>query len=258
MRDQPARHQQGRSRRGDQRSRADHEPAAAVQPRVHVLAERYDAESGKRGSSSAGGDGRSLHFDVALLLATTQRVPRNLPIIAAKGGPGGEPGAGRHPMLRKTSWCAISITNTGWGTGLDIRPNPGIGHPCCANYFPATRADRAAQHPTCLPGPAIGPVAYPGAPPYGAPLYGPGGVPLWPGLAPAGPGPGPAHPTQRRPNATSWTGVLSLIADEPQKQGFSLADLRGNIWRLGIFLAVCLFGTFELLTLWAVSFRKGK
>jgi phospholipid/cholesterol/gamma-HCH transport system substrate-binding protein len=39
-------------------------------------------------------------------------------------------------------------------------------------------------------------VRYPGAPAYGAPLYGPGGVPLWPGVPPAGPGPGPAQPNE--------------------------------------------------------------
>lgn len=50
------------------------------------------------------------------------------------------------------------VTNTGWGTGLDIRPNPGIGHPCWANYFPVTRA--VPEPPSirqCIPGPAIGP-----------------------------------------------------------------------------------------------------
>ena len=54
------------------------------------------------------------------------------------------------------------------------------------NWFPVTRAvPEAPSIRQCIPGPAIGPVPYPGAPPYGAPLYGPGGVPLWPGVPPA-------------------------------------------------------------------------
>ena len=43
------------------------------------------------------------------------------------------------------------ITNTGWGTGLDIRPNPGIAFPGYADYLPGhPRGTRTAQHP--LPG----------------------------------------------------------------------------------------------------------
>ena len=147
------------------------------------------------GYAAWGGDGRTLQLDVALLLGNDPYAyPNNLPIVAAKGGPGGAPGCGSLPDAPKNFPVRQLITNTGWGTGLDIRPNPGIGHPCWANYFPVTRA--VPEPPSirqCLPGPAIGPVPYPGAPPYGAPLYGPGGVPLWPGVPPAAPGPGPAQ-----------------------------------------------------------------
>ncbi len=131
-----------------------------------------------------GGDGKSFVVDVALLPGNDPYAfPDNLPITAAKGGPGGQPGCGSLPDATKNFPVRQLITNTGWGTGLDIRPNPGIGHPCWANYFPVTRG--IPQEPSirqCLPGPAIGPVPYPGAPPYGAKLYGPGGQPLWPGL----------------------------------------------------------------------------
>ena len=134
-----------------------------------------------------GGDGRSFVVDVALLPGNDPySFPDNLPIIAAKGGPGGKPGCGSLPDATKNFPVRQLITNTGWGTGLDLRPNPGIGHPCWANYFPVTRG--IPQEPSirqCLPGPAIGPVPYPGAPPYGAKLYGPGGQPLWPGVPPA-------------------------------------------------------------------------
>lgn len=143
------------------------------------------------GYAAWGGDGRTLQLDVALLLGNDPYAyPNNLPIVAAKGGPGGAPGCGSLPDATKNFPVRQLITNTGWGTGLDIRPNPGIGHPCWANYFPVTRA--VPEPPSirqCLPGPAIGPVPYPGAPPYGAPLYGPGGVPLWPGVPPAPPPP---------------------------------------------------------------------
>ena len=145
-----------------------------------------------------GADGRSIHLDVALLGGNDPyQYPDNLPIVAAKGGPGGKPGCGSLPDPTKNFPVRELVTNTGWGTGVDIRPNWGIGHPCWVDFFPVTRA--VPEPPSirqCIPGPAVGPVPYPGAPAYGAPLYGPGGVPLWPGVPPAGPGPGPAQPGQ--------------------------------------------------------------
>jgi phospholipid/cholesterol/gamma-HCH transport system substrate-binding protein len=145
-----------------------------------------------------GADGRTINLDVGLLLGNDPYAyPDNLPIVAAKGGPGGKPGCGSLPDATKNFPVRQLVTNTGWGTGLDIRPNPGIGHPCWNDYLPVTRAvPKPPSIRQCLPGPAIGPVPYPGAPPYGAALYGPGGVPLWPGLPPAPPGPGPAQPDQ--------------------------------------------------------------
>lgn len=136
-----------------------------------------------------GGDGRTFVVDVTLLPGNDPYVfPDNLPVIAAKGGPGGKPGCGSLPDATKNFPVRQLITNTGWGTGLDIRPNPGIGRPCWADYFPVTRA--VPEQPSirqCIPGPAVGPVPFPGAPPYGAALYGPGGQPLWPGMPPAQP-----------------------------------------------------------------------
>ncbi|MGW0161693.1 MCE family protein [Mycobacterium sp. NPDC003323] len=141
----------------------------------------------ENGKGLWGGDGRTFVVDVALLPGNDPyRYPDHLPIVGAKGGPGGKPGCGSLPDATKNFPVRQLITNTGWGTGLDIRPNPGIGSPCYANYFPATRAvPEAPSIRQCLPGPAPGPQPYPGAPPYGAPLYGPGGVPLWPGVPPA-------------------------------------------------------------------------
>lgn len=141
------------------------------------------------GKGVFGGDGRTFVVDVALLPGNDPySFPENLPVVAAKGGPGGRPGCGSLPDATKNFPVRQLITNTGWGTGLDIRPNPGIGRPCYADYLPVTRA--VPEPPSirqCLPGPAPGPQPYPGAPPYGAALYGPGGVPLWPGIPPAAP-----------------------------------------------------------------------
>ncbi len=136
-----------------------------------------------------GGNGRSLITDTTILFSNDKyNYPDNLPIVAAKGGPGGKPGCGSLPDVAKMFPVRQLVTNTGWGTGLDIRPNPGIAaETCYANFLPVTKA--VPQPPNirdCLPGPAVGPVTAPGMPPYGASLYGPGGVPLWPGIPPAG------------------------------------------------------------------------
>lgn len=140
------------------------------------------------GKDVQGGNGYSLITDTAILLGDDPyRYPDNLPIVAAKGGPGGKPGCGSLPDPTKNFPVRQLITNTGWGTGLDIRPNPGLAHPWWANFFPVTRGMPEQPSIRGQGPPAIGPVPYPGAPPYGAPMYGPGGQPLWPGLPPAPP-----------------------------------------------------------------------
>jgi phospholipid/cholesterol/gamma-HCH transport system substrate-binding protein len=141
------------------------------------------------GRDFGGGNGYSAVVDAGTLLGKDPyQYPDNLPVVAAKGGPGGKPGCGSLPDATKNYPVRQLVTNTGWGTGTDIRTNPGIGHPCWNDWLPVTRA--VLQPPSlrqCIPGPAIGPVPDPGAPPQGAPLYGPGGVPLWPGVPPAQP-----------------------------------------------------------------------
>jgi phospholipid/cholesterol/gamma-HCH transport system substrate-binding protein len=159
------------------------------------------------GYTTTGGNGRSSIVDAGLLLGDDPyQYPDNLPIVAAKGGPGGKPSCGSLPDVAKNFPVRYTVTNTGWGTGLDVRPNPGLGHPCWADYFPVTRA--VPEPPSirqCLPGPAPGPIPYPGAPPYGAALYGADGTPLWPGVPPAPtpepppPGPPPADSTAPAP-----------------------------------------------------------
>ncbi|CAJ1508168.1 MCE family protein [[Mycobacterium] burgundiense] len=112
------------------------------------------------GFDAWGGDNdRSIQFDVGLLFGNDPyKYPDNLPVIAAKGGPGGKPGCGSLPDATENFPVRQLITNTGWGPGLDIRPNPGIGHPCWANYFPVTRGNpERASIRQCLPGAAPGP-----------------------------------------------------------------------------------------------------
>jgi phospholipid/cholesterol/gamma-HCH transport system substrate-binding protein len=127
------------------------------------------------------GDGKSGILDATFLLGDDQyKYPDNLPVVGAKGGPGGKPGCGSLPDPSKNYPVRQLISDTGWGSGLDVRPNPGIGHPWYVDYFPVTRA---VPEPPSVRGqgpPAIGPVPYPGAPPYGAPQYAPDGTPLYP------------------------------------------------------------------------------
>ncbi|MDA4105934.1 MCE family protein [Mycolicibacterium holsaticum] len=152
------------------------------------------------GYDAPGGNGRTLVLDVALGIGDdAYRYPNNLPIVGAKGGPGGKPSCGSLPDVAQNWPVRNLVTNTGFGTGLDWRPNPGIGFPGYANYLPTTRA--VPEPPSVrnlFGGPAIGPIPYPGAPAYGADLYADDGTPLWPGLpaapppmAPRDPGPTP-------------------------------------------------------------------
>jgi phospholipid/cholesterol/gamma-HCH transport system substrate-binding protein len=152
-----------------------------------------------------GSNGKSLIMDAALLLGQDPyRYPDNLPIVAAKGGPGGKPGCGSLPDVAANWPVRYLVANTGFGTGMDMRPNPGIGFPGYADYLPVTRAvpePPSIRHPGP---PAPGPIPYPGAPPYGAPMYGPDGTPLYPGVPPApqaaaAPGPAPADPAAPPP-----------------------------------------------------------
>ncbi len=152
-----------------------------------------------------GGNGRTALLDAGIALGDDlYEYPKNLPIVAAKGGPGGKPGCGSLPDVAKNFPVRQLVTNTGWGTGLDWRPNPGIGQICAADYLPVTRA--VPQPPNvgrCLPGPAPGPPPpYPGGPPYGAPWYAADGSPLWPGLPdtpPAVPAAAPPAPPAEAP-----------------------------------------------------------
>jgi phospholipid/cholesterol/gamma-HCH transport system substrate-binding protein len=132
-----------------------------------------------------GSNGKSLIMDAALLLGDDPyRYPDNLPVVAAKGGPGGKPGCGSLPDVGKNWPVRYLVANTGFGTGVDMRPNPGIGFPGYVDYLPVTRAVPEPPSIRYPGGPAPGPIPYPGAPPYGAPQYGPDATPLYPGVPP--------------------------------------------------------------------------
>jgi phospholipid/cholesterol/gamma-HCH transport system substrate-binding protein len=140
------------------------------------------------GRDALGGNGKSVIMDAALLMGDdSYRYPDNLPKVNATGGPGGGPSCGSLPDVSKNFPVKALVTDTGFGTGLDIRPNPGIGFPGWANYLPTTKAMPEPPRIRYPGPPAPGPIVPPGQPPYGAALYGPGGEPLWPGIPPAEP-----------------------------------------------------------------------
>jgi phospholipid/cholesterol/gamma-HCH transport system substrate-binding protein len=141
------------------------------------------------GRDALGGNGKSVIMDAALLFGDDPyRYPDNLPIVHARGGPGGRPSCGSLPDVSKNFPVKYLVTDTGFGTGLDIRPNPGIGFPGIANYFPVTKGVPEPPKIRYPRGPAPGPLPpYPGAPPYGAPDYAPNESPPKP--PPASPAP---------------------------------------------------------------------
>jgi phospholipid/cholesterol/gamma-HCH transport system substrate-binding protein len=160
-----------------------------------------------------GSNGKSLIMDAALLLGDDPyRYPDNLPVVAAKGGPGGKPGCGSLPDVAQNWPVRYLVTNTGFGTGTDMRPNPGIGFPGYADYLPVTRAVPEPPSIRYPGGPAPGPIPYPGAPPYGAPQYGPDGTPLYPGVPPPPP---PAAAPPVTPGAPRQTDTAATDSPAP-------------------------------------------
>jgi phospholipid/cholesterol/gamma-HCH transport system substrate-binding protein len=146
-------------------------------------------------NAAGGANGKSAILDVALLFGDdAYRYPDNLPVTGMKGGPGGVPGCGSLPDVSKNWPVRYLVTNSGFGNGMDVRPNPGIGFPGYANFFPVTRGIPEPPSYRHQGGPAPGPVPYPGAPPYGAQQYAPDGTPLYPGLPPAPPPGRPREP----------------------------------------------------------------
>ena len=112
------------------------------------------------GRDAIGGNGKSVIMDAALLFGDDPyRYPDNLPVVNAKGGPGGKPSCGSLPDVSKNFPVKYLVTDTGFGTGLDVRPNPGIGFPGIANYFPVTKGVPEPPRIRYPGGPAPGPLA---------------------------------------------------------------------------------------------------
>lgn len=238
---------------------------------------------------TGGTNGKSVLLDVALLMGDDPyRYPDNLPINGAKGGLGGKPGCGSLPDVANNWPVRYLVTNTGYGTGNDIRTNPGIGFPGWANYFPVTRANPEPPSIRNPGGPAPGPIPYPGAPAYGQQQYAPDGTPLFPGLPPA-----PTGRTTRAGSTSTWPGADGGASSRrdaadagatagsgwisrrwidnagptttSKRTGCEVArgpvvrqGLRGATWRLAVFVAICLFGMFAVFAIFGgVRFGKG-
>ena len=100
-----------------------------------------------------GHDGRSIQFDVGLLLGNDPyRYPDNLPIVAAKGGPGGSPAVDHYRTSPKTSqcgkWLRIPAGALAWTSGLI----PGLGTRVgpTISRSPAPSRRRRASDSVCL------------------------------------------------------------------------------------------------------------
>ena len=118
------------------------------------------------------------------------------------------------------------ITNTGWGTGLDVRTNPGFGHPFWANFLPVTRA---VPEPPSIRGagpPAIGP------------------SPLSRGTTVR------RAAVRRRTERRCMPRPLGRLHHDPRNAAMK-DNLSGAVVRLTIFVVVCAFGTFGLLMVFA-------
>ncbi len=165
-------------------------PCDALQPTTSMLFEHHPALTctllgaqwfiDNGGAQAEGGNGYSIILDCFAGLGTgslsVSREPA--PSWVPRADPGGKPGCGSLPDPSKQFPVRQLVTNTGWGTGNDIRINPGIGFPGWANYFPVTRAVPEPPSVRNLEGPAPAPVPYPGGPPYGAPQYAAGWQPV--------------------------------------------------------------------------------
>ena len=130
--------------------------------------------------------------------------PDNLPIVAAKGGPGGKPGCGSLPDRHQE----LPGAPAGHQHRLGHRPGhpaqPRHRAPVLGQLLPGhPRGAGAAEHPPvpARAGARTGPV--PGHAALRRGLYGPGGVPLWPGCR--------RRPTQRGATTRSTDGAAPPI-----------------------------------------------
>ena len=172
------------------------------------------------GYDATGGNGKSFIVDGGSLAGDDPyHYPDNLPIIGAKGGPGGRPGCGSLPDRRQELAGAPAGHQHRVGHRRRHPAQPGHrlprlrqlppGHPRCA---------RAAEHPQPVRWARARPEprtrgGHPGAgrPPYGAPMYDPDGTPIWNNLPPAPP-PGAPRDPGRRPRVSNRSSCRSPVS----------------------------------------------
>jgi phospholipid/cholesterol/gamma-HCH transport system substrate-binding protein len=169
--------------------------------------------------TTGGHNGYSLIADAGILLGNDPYVyPDNLPIVAAKGGPGGKPGCGSLPDPTKQFPVRQLVTNTGWGTGMDVRDNVGLGHPCYANWFPVTRAVPEPPSIRCQGPPSPG-LVVPAGGPFGPPMNAWPTVPAPPQAPPASDAPAVADAADPAPVAHGSQAAPDAANPEPAPQG---------------------------------------
>ena len=213
--------------------------------------------------ATGGANHKSIVLDSALLFGPdAYRYPQNLPVIGARGGPGGEPGCGSLPDVAANWPVRQLITNTGWGTGLDIRPNPGIGFPATPTTFRSPGRSRSAERPLSRRArtrtdshPAPRRTERSSTPRWDTAVARPSTRPP-PGAARAR----PDH--RRRARNHSWCRCPLSCNRHPHRRrpmpGHPCHDeagmkenLSGAMLRVGVFLAVCTLGLVAMLAVFA-------
>jgi phospholipid/cholesterol/gamma-HCH transport system substrate-binding protein len=86
---------------------------------------------------TGGQNGYSVILDAGILAGDNRyEYPKNLPKVAAKGGPGGKPGCGSLPDPSKNFPVKALVTDTGYGTNPgDIATEPKVGNPTFIDFL---------------------------------------------------------------------------------------------------------------------------
>ncbi len=121
------------------------------------------------GYEAPGGNGRTLVLDAGLSLGDDPyHYPDNLPIIGAKGGPGGKPGCGSLPDVAKNwpvrNWSPTPASAPAWTGG----PTPASASRAGPTTSGHPRGARTAEHPQPVRRARAGTDPVSGRPGYGA------------------------------------------------------------------------------------------
>ena len=86
---------------------------------------------------TGGQNGYSVILDAGILAGDNRyEYPKNLPKVAASGGPGGKPGCGSLPDPSKNFPVKALVTDTGYGTNPgDIATTPALGNPSFIDFL---------------------------------------------------------------------------------------------------------------------------